>query len=239
MRSNTDFALSPQRTALLFASLSLALLLSGCGQGTGSGAPSGQDLITSQADSLKSAQTNGAPLRLVASTSIIADVTAQVGGDYIELSTLIPRGTDPHAYQPTPGDLQALYQANLILLNGFDLEIDLEEFLAPVSHEVAVLSLSEGLQAYTLEAHEHAEGDQHDDEITSGLDPHVWFDPNQVVQWVDRIELALSRLDPDHAAEYTTNARQYTEELSDLDAWIQEQVASIPVDRRNSRGLLV
>lgn len=226
MTQNTDPAISPGKAASLLACLMLALLLSGCGQGAGSGAPAGQDISISQAGSLELAQTNGAPLRVVASTSIIADVAASLGGDHVSLTTLIPRQSDPHAYQPTPGDLQALYQADLILLNGFDLEAELENVLAPVSQQVPVISLSEGLTARSLVV------EAGESEHSGGLDPHVWFDPAYVAGWVDRIELALSRLDPGNTEFYGKNAERYRSELSTLDAWIEEQAGAIPPVRR-------
>lgn len=207
----------------------LALLAVGCrfSQGReGMDFPSNHTLKLSEPGVLKPVEREaGVPLKIVASTSIVGDVAAQVGGDHIHLSVLIPRGTDPHAYQPTPGDIQALYQADVILLNGFQLEAGLEDILAPVSQSVPALSLSEGLQARTFD------DDDHRADIDNS-DPHVWFDPNLVSHWVERIEQALSRLDPEHAADYQENARQYQAQLSDLDGWIQEQVASIPADRR-------
>jgi zinc/manganese transport system substrate-binding protein len=171
----------------------------------------------------------GRPLRIVASTSIVADVVASIGGDNLELAALIPRGTDPHAYQPTPGDLQDLYVADLILLNGLDLEADLEDILAPVSISIPMISLSEGLRARTLEENaSHSELNTHSD----GIDPHVWFDPVLVSHWVDRIEHSLCRLDPAHADEYLVNASHYHDELSNLDQWIEAQVVSIPAGQR-------
>lgn len=226
MTQSTDPAISPGRATSLLACLMLALLLSGCGQGAGSGAPAGQDISISKAGSLESAQTNGAPLRVVASTSIIADVVASLGGDHVSLTTLIPRGSDPHTYQPTPGDLQALYQADLILLNGFDLEADLDSILAPVSQQVPVISLSEGLTARSLE-----EGSG-DGVHNGGLDPHVWFDPAYVARWVDRIELAFARLDPENSVSYGENAERYRSELTALDDWIEDQVTLVPPIQR-------
>jgi ABC-type Zn uptake system ZnuABC Zn-binding protein ZnuA len=157
-------------------------------------------------------------------------VAANVGGDYIELTVLIPRGTDPHAYQPTSGDLQALYQADLVLLNGFELEASLEDELGSLNASVPLLSLSEGLPARTLDA----QGDHGDDnnDHDEGLDPHVWFDPTYVMHWVDRIETALVRLDPDQTTGFQANADRFRDELAALDAWIVEQVASIPLNRR-------
>ncbi len=168
----------------------------------------------------------GETVQIVATTSIIGDVVTNLCGDQIDLTVLIPRGTDPHAYQPTPGDLQALYQADLVLLNGFGLEANLEDELAQVGENVPLISLSEGISPRTLEAHDQ------EDEHAEGIDPHVWFDPNLILHWVQRTEQALIQLDPDHSTSYRENAERYRTELDALDGWIQEQVASIPVDQR-------
>lgn len=169
-------------------------------------------------------------LKVVASTSIVADVVSNIGGEYLEIMVLIPRGVDAHAYQPTPGDLQALYQANLILLNGFNLEADLEDELSAISNNIPIISLSAGVEALTLEVDSVDSNDL--DEHNEGLDPHVWFDPTWVAHWVDRVELALARLDPAHAPDFRANASRYRDELASLDGWIEEQVASIPLARR-------
>ncbi len=226
MTRSTDFTCSLPRAAFLLTSLVLGLLLSACGSDSGFGISSGQALVLAQADSLESARTDGYPLQVVAFTSIIADVAASVGGEHVDLTVLIPRGSDPHTYQPTSGDLQALYQADLILLNGFDLEAEHYSILIPVSKQVPVISLSEGLAARSLE-----EGSG-DSVHNGGLDPHVWFDPAYVVRWVDRIELAFARLDPGNSVSYGENAERYQAELTALDDWIEDQVALIPPVQR-------
>jgi ABC-type Zn uptake system ZnuABC Zn-binding protein ZnuA len=210
----------------LVLALLLALVLSACRSSSGQ-----SHLALAQPEDLQPLSLGeGQRLRVVATTSIVADVAANVGGDYIELTVLIPRGTDPHAYQPTSGDLQALYQADLVLLNGFELEASLEDELGSLNASVPLLSLSEGLPARTLDA----QGDHGDDnnDHDEGLDPHVWFDPTYVMHWVDRIETALVRLDPDQTTGFQANADRFRDELAALDAWIVEQVASIPLNRR-------
>jgi ABC-type Zn uptake system ZnuABC Zn-binding protein ZnuA len=208
--------------------LLLIVLFSACASPTDRGslagsAPSDQHLTLRQPDALEPAPlVDGRHLQVVASTSIIADVVDNIGGDNLELAVLIPRGTDPHAYQPTPGDLQALYGADLILLNGFNLEADLVDVLSPVSEGVPVISLSDGLQARAL----------NEGVYDKGIDPHVWFDPVLVSHWVDRIEQSLSRLDPAYAEEFKASASRYHDELSNLDQWIDEQVISIPAGQR-------
>lgn len=190
--------------------------------------PSNQHLRLRQPEELEPvAMKDGTRLQVVASTSIIADVVANIGGEMLELAVLIPPGIDPHAYQPTPGDLQALYQADLVLLNGFDLEAGLNKLLRPVSTNIPIISLSEGLEARTL-PQEPSTSDEHGER----LDPHVWFDPALVSHWVDRIEIALTHLDPDHATDFRDRANHYRGELVALDDWIQVQISSIPISQR-------
>ncbi len=168
-------------------------------------------------------------LRVVASTSIVADLAAIIGGEHIELSVLMPRAVDPHSFQPSPGDLQALYRADLVLLNGFGLEDDLAAELSPVSAQVPMISLSDGLAPRTFAGES---GSDEDGEHGQGRDPHVWFDPQLVSHWVDRVEQAFARLDPLHAPDYQILAASYRNELAALDSWIRTQVDFIPVERR-------
>lgn len=175
----------------------------------------------------------GERLRVVATTSIVADVVANIGGDRIALTTLVPLGADPHSFQPTPQDMAALVDAHVIFANGFGLEA----FLKPLteSPDIArrVVYVSEGItplqhehdEAHDEEAHEEAHGEE-------GSDPHTWFDPNNVTVWACNIRGALIALDPAHASAYRANAQAYIARLEELDAWIREQVAQIPPSNR-------
>lgn len=164
-------------------------------------------------------------LRVVATTNIVADVVANVGGDSIELKTLLPAGTDPHTYQPTPQDLRAVTNAHAIFANGAGLEAFLDEMIQNAGGDAPVIPVSHGVALLALPAEEEEHGD-------GEVDPHTWFDPNNVVIWVRNIERALRALDPANAEMYGANAEAYTEELKALDAWIREQVAQVPAERR-------
>ncbi|MBN1955510.1 MAG: zinc ABC transporter substrate-binding protein [Anaerolineae bacterium] len=160
-------------------------------------------------------------LRVVATTTIVGDVTRQVGGEHIELTVLLPVGSDPHTYEPAPQDIAALSQADVILINGAGLETFLEPLLDQSGADTAVVSVSDGIVLRHLgedDHHQHGPGD---------ADPHVWLDPHNVIVWVQNIERALSQLDPVNAEIYTANAAAYRTELEELDAWIQAQVAQI------------
>ena len=160
----------------------------------------------------------GEKLRVVATTSLVGDVVSRVGGDRIQLTTLMAKGTDPHSYVPTPSETAAVYDANLLFANGAGLEEFLVEMLANAGGSAVEVSLSDGLSLRSLSG--------------GAPDPHVWFDVHNVIQWVTTIEQSLSALDPANAAVYRANAAAYIAELQALDAWIGQQVATIPEANR-------
>ena len=175
----------------------------------------------------------GEKLRVVATTSLVADVVKQVGGERLELHMLVPLGADPHAFVPAPQDAAAVANAQVIFINGAGLETFMEPLLESAGTEVPVVSVSYGIPLLEGPAHdedvaEEAEDAHHHEEG----DPHMWFSPRNVKVWVQNIERALSALDPASADFYAANAAAYTRELEALDLWIQEQVAQIPPANR-------
>ena len=172
--------------------------------------------------------TNG-NIKVVATTTIVGDVVAQVGGDHIDLSVLLPTGTDPHSFDPTPQDVAKVAQADLVFANGAGLEEFLDNLIASAGAEEKVLHLSDGLDLSGLKVASDQEEDEHDH---ADADPHTWTDPQNVIIWVEAIATQLSTTDPDNAGSYTSNAATYTAELEALDAWIAEQVAQIPEGNR-------
>ena len=179
----------------------------------------------------------GEKLKVVATTTIVGDAVAQVGGDDIDLSVLLPAGTDPHSFTPTPQDVAKVEQADVIFANGAGLEVFLDDLIESAGASDKVVHVSEGIDLLTFGSHEHEhegeehehEGEEHDHE---GGDPHTWVDPNNVMVWVTNIEQKLSEADPANASVYAAGAKAYTTELKTLDAWIREQVAQIPVADR-------
>jgi manganese/iron transport system substrate-binding protein len=170
-------------------------------------------------------------LRVVATTNIVGDVVGQVGGDTIELTILMGTGVDPHSYVPTPADSAAIHDAHVVFANGAGLETDLERVFESAGGEAVQVYLSDGLQHRLLGGALEEEGDEHGHD-EGEIDPHVWFDVQNVIHWVDTTEQVLSALDPAHAAAYRANAADYTVDLEELDAWVIEQVAAIPQANR-------
>ncbi len=171
----------------------------------------------------------GQQLQVVATTSIVADVVRQVGGDRIALTTLMGPGIDPHSYVPAPADVAALHDADLIVANGAGLEADLENVLQSAGGQATLVELSDGLDLRPAAGGEPAKegGDDHGD-----FDPHVWFSVPNVIRWVDRIAASLSQADPEGADQYQANAAAYSAELEELDAWVRAQVDTIPPAHR-------
>lgn len=173
-------------------------------------------------------------INVVASTTIVGDVVKQIGGDYIQLTVLFPVGADPHTFEPRPQDVAAISEAKIIFLNGLELEHSLENILDS-NATGTIIEVSEGVEVLPFEGEHHEGEEEHADEEEhehAAGDPHTWMDPNLVMIWVNNIEATLSELDPENAADYAANAQKYLAELSDLDAWIQTEVAKIPVEDR-------
>lgn len=181
-------------------------------------------------------------LKVVATTSVIGDVVRQVAGDAVDLTVLLPLGVDPHGYQPTPQDAAKIAQADVVFVNGLELEGFLDKLIENAGKQARVVVVSDGIEA--MEGHEHegeghehehegeASTDEHADHDHGGLDPHVWMNPNNVRIWTRNIAVTLSELDPTNEATYLANAQRYDETLQALDAWIEEQVAQIPAEAR-------
>jgi ABC-type Zn uptake system ZnuABC Zn-binding protein ZnuA len=162
----------------------------------------------------------GKPLRVVATTTLVAEVARMVGGDDITLTTLVGPGFDPHTYEPTPQDARALAEADVVLINGLGLEKFLEDNLLLAGSTAPFLSLSDGIPP------------RHIDQGSGELDPHVWLDPRNVMQWTSNAADGLAHLDPAHADDYRQRAAAYRQDLESLDQQVTAQLETIPADQR-------
>jgi ABC-type Zn uptake system ZnuABC Zn-binding protein ZnuA len=188
---------------------------------------------------------HGDKLRVVATTSIIGDIVGRIGGDAIELVTLMGPGVDPHSYQPSAAELTAVADAHLIFINGWDLEEGLIRDLENVAEGVPMVPVSAYIKPLAFEdghveddshsnSHVDSHGDNHDDDYDHDhdTDPHTWFNPHLVKQWVENIEHVLHELDPANAVLYEANAEAYLQELEELIEYFAARIAEIPDERR-------
>jgi ABC-type Zn uptake system ZnuABC Zn-binding protein ZnuA len=214
---------------LLALALAAAVLLAGCGGGaTGPAIPAPGQAGGGPSSPAPIDLAPGQKLQVVATTSIVWDVVANVGGGLIDLQLLMPVGTDPHGFEPRPQDVTALAAADVIMANGAGLETFLNRLLESTGASYRVVQVSDGIDLLQLDSHSAEGGNDGSPEV----DPHTWTDPNNVLVWVDNIQAALSALDPAHAADYERNATAYRAELESLDSWIGEEVAQIPEAQR-------
>lgn len=164
-------------------------------------------------------------LDVVASVSYLADVAQNVAGDRFEVRSLVPLETDPHSFEPTPSDLRAVAEADLVIVNGGGLEGPLLKTLENAGGEATIVDASAGLASRTPQPGEPPLE-------SSGTDPHFWLDPVLVKTYAANIADAFAKADPAGAAAYAANAAAYTKQLDELDAWIAAQVATVPAADR-------
>ncbi|MEU7692967.1 metal ABC transporter substrate-binding protein [Microbispora hainanensis] len=191
--------LSPLARRLSSAALIVLFALSagGCG---------GEDTSASSSDPAR-------PLRVVATTTQVADFARNVGGDRVSVHQLLRPNVDPHDYEPSPADMRAIAEADVLVKNGVGLEKWLDETISAAGFDGPVVDASQGVQ------------------IRDG-DPHIWHDPLNAKTMVAAIEKGFAAADPGDAAVYQANQAAYDAKLDALDGEIARKIDSIPPDRR-------
>ncbi|HEX5044688.1 MAG TPA: zinc ABC transporter substrate-binding protein [Candidatus Polarisedimenticolaceae bacterium] len=165
----------------------------------------------------------GGPLRVVATTGMIGDLAARLGGEHARVRTLMGPGVDPHLYKASEGDVRTLAEADLVLYNGLHLEGKMGDVLVKLARTRPVLAVTEDLPREAL---------REPPEFLGQYDPHVWFDVSLWVKTAAPVERELARLDPAHAADYAQRRTALEAELVALDGWVTERIATIPERQR-------
>ncbi len=159
--------------------------------------------------------------RVLATTTVVADLVRQVGGERVTVSCLMAAGIDPHSYKPTPRDADLLASADLVVASGLHLEGRLAALLERLGRTRPVVAVADQLPVDRLIA------------VGGGLhDPHVWFDPQLWMLCAPVVAEALAKIDPAAAEDYRSRAREYAGRLAALDGRIRGEIAAIPADRR-------
>ena len=198
-------------------------------------------------------------LQVVATTTQVADFVREVGGDQIELTTLLSPGASAHAFEPTPADMANLSTADVLVINGLGLETFVENAIDTSGFSGVIVDASTGIiweesaestpedhaadaeaHAAEVEADAHAEGadshprDEHapDEHAHDGENPHIWTSPVMAAQMVAAISTGLIAAEPESAATFEANATAYEERLLVLDEWIAENFAQVPESER-------
>ncbi|MGL3107177.1 metal ABC transporter solute-binding protein, Zn/Mn family [Bradyrhizobium sp. BR 1432] len=156
-------------------------------------------------------------LNVVASFSILADFVHNVGGERINLTTLVGADSDVHIYTPAPSDAKRIADANLVIVNGLGLEGWLPRLVQSSGSKATVVTASAGITPLKL---------------GSAADPHAWQSIPNAKVYVTDIADALAAAAPDDADVFRAQAKAYLEKLETLDREVREAVAKIPVERR-------
>ena len=179
---------------------------------------------------------NGRKLQVAATTSIIGDVVSNIVLDAAELTVIMPLGQNPHGFSPSPSDVAKMEKADIVFVNGLELEENLLPILesldgpiiVPVSAGIDVIERG-GVNDEHHEDGEHEEGEDHHDHV---VDPHTWFSPLNVMHWTGVVESSLAAADPSNHEAYEAAAETYLVKLKDLDREVREMVGTIPVENR-------
>lgn len=164
-----------------------------------------------------------APLKLVATTGMIADAARQIGGDAVTVKALMGPGVDPHSYRQTRSDIVAMTRADLVLWHGLYLEAQMQEFFHDLERKRAVVAVAEGLPKDLLRGH---------DSYADKFDPHVWMTPALWKLVVVEIQQALTAARPDAAEVFAVNAAAHLAELDRLIAYGADVLAQVPAENR-------
>lgn len=160
-------------------------------------------------------------LNAVASFTILADVVKQVGGEHVNVNSLVGPNGDPHDFEPSPDDAKKLKEADVTFVSGEGLESWFKRLVKASGYSGQPVMVSKGIKTRTM-----------DEDGKTITDPHVWNSPVNVEVWVGNIEKALAAADPEDAAVFKANAAQYTKVLKELDAYAKSRLGAVPKDRR-------
>lgn len=161
------------------------------------------------------------PLRVVTSTAILADLTRQVGGERVDVSSILPANADPHDFEVQPGDLVKISEADLVIMHGLKLDAWIEPLIENAGGNAPVVVATTGIATIASDEDAFSEGD-----------PHVWFDPQRTKQMVANIAQGLISIDPPGEPDYQARMKAYQANLDLLDAEIAKRIALIPPERR-------
>jgi len=163
-------------------------------------------------------------INIVATTGMIADMAAVIGGDNVVVKGLMGPGVDPHLYKASAGDVALLSKADVIFYNGLHLEGKMSEIFEQMkSRGIRTVAVTDGVDRSDLLA---------PPEFKGNYDPHIWFDVTLWMNTVGPVRNMLIEKDPENAPEYNENADSYLAVLAELNEYVKERADSLPEDKR-------
>lgn len=170
--------------------------------------------------------------KVVASHNVICNLVQTIAQDTIDLTCLIDADQDPHTYNPTPLDRKAIEEAQLIFYGGYELEPQVTKLLSATKTPKIALYEQVVTKPLMVAENHHHESDDSAEKSELEPDPHVWHNIENTVKMVELIQSIFLQTNPDAAEQYLVNSTTLTEQLWQLDAWIKDQIATIPEKQR-------
>ncbi|MFB4164432.1 metal ABC transporter solute-binding protein, Zn/Mn family [Alteribacillus sp. JSM 102045] len=189
---------------IFIGSLLSLLFMSACGEGTNQNV---------SADN---------PVKVVTTTAQIGDIAENIGGENVEVESLMGPGVDPHLYQASQQDIKKLADADIVFYNGHNLEGNLQEIFEEINDKTPAYAVAENVPENQLIS----------EEGSSSTDPHLWFDPKRWTYAVEGVRDGLIELDEENESLYTDHASEYIYMLDELDTFAKEKISSIPEESR-------
>lgn len=148
------------------------------------------------------------------------DFTSKIGGDKINVINLIPPGTEPHHWEPTPKDIVSLENADIFIYNGAGMESWIDDILNSLSNK-SLITLEASKDVVLLENTHNHEDNSHEESL---YDPHVWLDPQNTKLQMKAIKDILIENDPDNKEYYLENYYYYANKIDELDMSYKEAI---------------
>lgn len=167
------------------------------------------------------AQAQADQLQVATSFTVIADMARNVGGDLAQVASITPPGAEIHEYQPSPRDIIGIADADLILVNGMNLDGWAQQYLDRAG-DVPIVEVTQGITPMPIR------GGDYD----GNPNPHAWMALDSAQIYVDNIAAAMAQVDPDNAAAYAANAEAYKQQIADVIAPLRDRARALPEDRR-------
>jgi len=160
-------------------------------------------------------------MKVVTTFTVLADMAANVAGDAADVVSITKPGAEIHGYEPTPGDIVAASDADLVLWNGLNLELWFEQFVANLG-DIPSVTVSEGITPIPISSGSY-EGKPN---------PHAWMGLENALIYIDNIEAAFAAQDPANAEVYRANGEAYKTRLRATLEPLRAKIAEVPQDQR-------
>lgn len=214
--ADSDAPAFPRRglTVLAAVAASAGLALAGCSDAE---EPDTAAEGGGETEAEESGSANVGDVDVLTTFTILADITQEIAGDELEVASLTLPGAEIHGYDPTPGDITAAANADLVISNGLGLENWVDRLL--VDSDATRVEASEGVEAIDIENTDHP-------------NPHAWMSPKEALTYVDNITKALSEYRPESAETFEQNAEAYKEKISEVGEQMLAGLEELPENHR-------